>query len=109
MFNRLRQPFNNNVLALKAAIASLDDTGHIEKSVRSNSEGLAYLSDECSKLGLKCLPSAANFLCIEMGEKAQTIYNALLEQGVIIRAIENYEMPHHLRVTVGSAEQNKRF
>ncbi len=109
LFNRLRQPFNNNVLALKAAIASLDDTAHLEKSVRINNEGLAYLSDGCSKLGLKCLPSAANFLCIEIGKQAPLIYNALLEQGVIIRAIENYDMPQHLRVTVGSAEQNQRF
>ena len=109
LFNRLRQPFNNNVLALKAALASLDDTEHLEKSIRSNSEGLAYLSDECSKLGLKCLPSAANFLCIEMGEKAQAIYNMLLERGVIIRSIENYDMPNHLRVTIGSAQQNIKF
>ncbi len=109
LFNRLRQPFNNNVLALKAAIASLDDTAHLEKSIRLNSEGLAYLSDGCNKLGLNCLPSAANFLCIEVGARAPVIYNALLEQGVIIRAIENYDMPRHLRVTVGSAEQNRRF
>ena len=109
LFNRLRQPFNNNVLAIKAAVASLDDAEHLEKSIRSNSEGLAYLSDGCSKLGLQCLPTAANFLCIEVGEKAQAVYNMLLEQGVIIRAIENYDMPNHLRVTIGSAEQNERF
>ena len=109
LFNRLRQPFNTNALALKAAIASLDDTAHLEQSVRINSEGLAYLSDGCSKLGLRCLPSVANFLCIEIGERAAAIYDALLEQGVIIRAIENYDMPQHLRVTVGSMEQNQRF
>ena len=109
LFHRLSQPFNNNVLALRAAIASLDDVAHVEKSVRSNSEGLAYLSDGCSKLGLTCLPSVANFLCIEIGERAPIIYNALLEQGIIIRAIENYDMPRHLRVTIGSAEQNQRF
>ena len=109
LFNRLRQPFNNNVLALKAAVASLDDAEHLEKSIQSNSEGLAYLSDGCSKLGLQCLPTAANFLCIEVGEKAQAVYNMLLEQGVIIRSIENYDMPNHLRVTIGSAEQNERF
>ena len=109
LFNRLRQPFNNNGVALKAAIASLDDVAHLEKSVQSNSEGLAYLLDGCNKLGLTCLPSVANFLCIEIGEQAPTIYNALLERGVIIRAIENYDMPRHLRVTIGSAEQNQRF
>ena len=109
LFDRLRQPFNNNALALKAAIASLDDTAHLENSIRLNSEGLAYLSEGCSKLGLKCLPSAANFLCIEIGDRAAAIYNALLERGVIIRAIENYDMPRHLRVTVGSVEQNRRF
>lgn len=109
LFNRIRQPFNNNVLALKAAIASLDDTTHIRKSVQSNNRGLAYLATGCRELGLKCLPSSANFLCIEMGAKAQMIYRELLKHGVIIRAIENYNLPNHLRVTIGSAEQNKRF
>ncbi|MBC6414662.1 MAG: histidinol-phosphate transaminase [Chromatiales bacterium] len=109
LFNRLRQPFNNNVLALKAAIASLDDKAHVENSVRLNSEGLAYLRDGCNALGLTCLPSAANFLCIEIGERAAAIYRALLRHGVIIRAIENYDMPNHLRVTVGTMEQNEHF
>ena len=109
LFNRLRQPFNNNVLALKAATVALDDTAHVDESIRVNNEGLAYLSDGCRALGLKCLPSAANFLCIEVGAKAAAVYRALLEHGVIIRAIENYEMPNHLRVTIGTAEQNKRF
>ena len=109
LFDRLRQPFNNNALAFKAAIASLEDVAHFQKSVQLNNEGLAYLLDGCRKLGFKCLPSAANFLCIEIGERASVIYNALLERGVIIRAIENYDMPWHLRVTVGSAETNQRF
>ena len=109
LFNRLRQPFNNNVLALKAALASLDDTAHIAESVKSNSQGMSYLVNECSKLGLLCLPSAANFLCIEIGQQAPAVYRALLQQGVIVRAIENYDMPNHLRVTVGLAEHNERF
>ena len=109
LFNRLRQPFNNNVLALKASLASLDDIAHVEESIRLNNEGLAYLCNGCNALGLTCLPSAANFLCIEIGEKTATVYRYLFDQGVIVRAIENYDMPNHLRVTVGTMEQNTRF
>jgi len=109
LFNRIRQPFNINAAALAAATATLDDSEHLAESLRLNAEGLRYLRAACDKLGLNYLPSAANFLCIEVGSSAPAIYQALLEQGVIIRLIQNYALPNHLRVTVGLPEHNARF
>ena len=64
---------------------------------------------ELGKLGLKSLPSMGNFLTIDLQREAAPVYEALLREGVIVRPVANYGMPAHLRVTVGTAEQNTRF
>ena len=109
LFNFMRQPFNINSLAQEAALVSLDDSAHIKKSIQANQKGIQYLERECERLGLVCLPSAANFLCIEVGKHARQIYQALLQHGVIVRPIENYQLPLHLRVTVGLEKHNECF
>lgn len=109
LFNHLRQPFNTNALAQEVAIASLDDRTHIEKSNQINQLGLQYLTQECDRLGLTHLPSAANFLCIEIGEHARATYQELLQRGIIVRPIANYQLPLHLRITIGKEEDNLRF
>ena len=109
LFNYLRQPFNINSLALEAALVSLDDSAHIKKSIQLNQKGIQYLERECERLGLAYLPSAANFLCIEVGEHARQIYQELLQRGVIVRPIENYQLPLHLRATVGLEKHNHCF
>ena len=108
-FNRARQPFNVNVAAQCAATAALADASHVEKSREMNRAGLEQLRSACDELGLSHLPSAANFLCIHVGENMNAIYEHLFERGVIVRPIENYGMPEHLRVTVGRPEDNARF
>lgn len=113
LLNRVRQPFNNNSIALAAALASLDDDEHIERSVKLNAEGLNFLGRELSSLGevfgLDLLPSQANFLTIDFRRDAQEIFNALLHRGVIVRPLASYAMPNCLRVTTGSMEENQRF
>ena len=109
LLNRLRQPFNVNALAQRAAAAALADEEHVAASVAANDAGLAQLREGCARLGVACLPSAANFLCIEIGDDAPRAYRRLLERGVIVRPLENYELPRHLRVTTGLPEHNERF
>jgi histidinol-phosphate aminotransferase len=58
---------------------------------------------------LKYIPSVGNFLCIDFGRDAMPIYEVLLSQGVIVRPIGVYEMPNHLRVTIGTPDENERF
>ena len=109
LLNRVRQPFNVNSLALTAAEAALDDEQHIQKSREMNQAGMAYLIDACKKRGLGYIPSAGNFLAINFSRPAQDIFEAMMQQGVIVRPVANYGMPDFLRVTVGSKEENKRF
>ena len=109
LMNRIRQPFNVNSLALAAASAALADQDHVRRSVTLNAEGLAYLTSECERLNLGYIPSVGNFLTIDMGRDAAPLYDALLREGVIVRPVGGYGLPNHLRVTVGLADENRRF
>lgn len=109
LLNRVRQPFNVNAMSLVAAVAALDDQDHVKNAVRVNREGLAFLTGACDELGLSYIPSVGNFLTVDFGREAGPIYDALLHEGVIVRPIGVYEMPNHLRVTVGTQTENARF
>jgi histidinol-phosphate aminotransferase len=105
---RIRQPFNVNALALVAALAALDDEEHVRRTLAANREGMAYLVAAFRRLGLEHVPSAANFVLVRVGE-ASRVYQALLRRGVIVRPMDVYGFPAHLRVTVGTRPENERF
>jgi histidinol-phosphate aminotransferase len=108
VMNRVRQPFNVNHLAMVAACAALEDADFIAKSRANNAAGLEQLAQGFRKLGLEYIPSHGNFITVRVGE-ADRVYRELLAQGVIVRPIAGYGLPHHLRVTVGLPEHNARF
>ena len=108
VLNRVRQPFNVDSLAQVAAAAVLDDKDYLEQSRRVNREGMAQLEDGFRKLGLEWIPSAGNFLAVDVGEQAAAVNQSLLEQGVIVRPVGGYGMPRHLRISIGLPEENRR-
>jgi histidinol-phosphate aminotransferase len=109
LLNRVRQPFNVNSLALEAAKAALDDDDHLIRSVSLNRDGLRRLAEAIAARHLNFIPSVGNFLTIDAGRPAAPVYDALLREGVIVRPIANYGLPDHLRVTVGTEEENRIF
>ena len=109
MINRVRQPFNVNSIALAASLAALDDSEHLRKSVETNRAGMAQLRAGFDALGVRHLPSAGNFVMIDCGRPAAAVYEAMLRQGVIVRPVGNYQLPNHLRITIGTREQNERM
>lgn len=109
ILERVRQPFNVNSLALKGAEAALEDKGHIEEAVKINREGMARLGAELDKLGLDRVESFANFILFDTGRDGSSVYGSLLKRGVIVRPMEGYGLPGHIRVTVGLPEENERF
>jgi histidinol-phosphate aminotransferase len=109
LMNRVRQPFNVNSIALKTAVAALDDREHIEKSIKVNTRGMQQLTQGFDSMGLHYIPSKGNFVCVDLQQSGMDIYNLLLKQGVIVRPIDNYGMPNHLRITVGLEEENAKF
>ena len=109
LLNRVRQPFNTNMPAQIAAVAALKDTQHLQKSRELNLAGMQQLETAFTALGLSYIPSAGNFICVNFECDSMPIYDALLQQGVIVRPIANYGMPTWLRITVGSEAENQRF
>lgn len=109
LMNRIRQPFNMNQLALTAALAALEDEAFLAESVAINSAGMAQLQEFCDKQGLNYISSHGNFLTIEVGPEALEIYQQLLQAGVIVRPVTGYELPNHLRVSIGLKEENSAF
>ena len=107
LLNRVRQPFNVNSFALAAAAAVLRDSDYLARSVAVNRQGMAQLEQGFEKLGLGFIPSVGNFISVDLGTPAGPIYQALLERGVIVRPVANYEMPNHLRVSIGLEAENQ--
>lgn len=108
ILNRARLPFNVNSIAAKAACAALNDQEHVQKSVSLNRTGMRQLTEELKQMKLECIPSIGNFVTIDVNDGA-TIYQKLLLEGVIVRPLKAYGMQRHIRVTVGTVEQNERF
>jgi histidinol-phosphate aminotransferase len=109
LMNRIRQPFNVNSMALAAAVAALDDQAFLEQTRQTNLRGLRQLEEGFKQLSLPFIPSVGNFISVEVGAQAPAIYQDLLKQGVIVRPVGNYQMPRHLRITVGLPQQNEFF
>jgi histidinol-phosphate aminotransferase len=109
VMNRVRQPFNVNSLALVAATAALDDMEFVARSYAANLSGMKQLAEGSRALQLEFIPSCGNFLTIRVG-KAGEIYKRLLRRGVIVRPVGGgYGLPEHLRVTIGTPEENEKF
>lgn len=109
VLNRVRQPFNVNSLALKAAEVALNDVEHLEAVLKLNSQGMAQLISAFKLMDLSYIPSVGNFICVEVGDNAMKVYDDLLYEGVIVRPVANYEMPRYLRITIGTEKENERF
>lgn len=109
LFNRVRQPFNVNAAAQAAAVAALADHDHVARSIAVNRAGMEQVTVAFARMGLPFIPSVGNFVCVDVGRPAGPVYEALLRQGVIVRPVGGYGLPHHLRVTIGTQAENERF
>ena len=109
LMNRIRQPFNVNALAQVAALAALEDESHTLECVRMIEAGRHYLYDEFNGLGVKYVPSRANFILVDVGRSASDIYQRLLKEGVIVRPLTPFGMESALRITVGTPQENRRL
>jgi histidinol-phosphate aminotransferase len=107
VLQKARQPFNVNGLAQTAALAGLADDQHRRETKRITDEGRAYLQDEFAAMNLRFVPSAANFVLVNVGDGAR-IFRALLDRHIIVRALKGYHLPEWVRISVGTMEQNRR-
>ena len=105
----MRQPFNTNIPAQLAAVATLADRDYLKRSMEVNRDGLEQLQAGLDKLDISYIPSVCNFVLADMGEPAGDAYEALLRAGIIVRPVANYGLPDHLRISVGLAAENERL
>jgi histidinol-phosphate aminotransferase len=109
--NRIRGPFNVSTPAMLAAAAAIEDTAHQEMSKLHTEKWRNWLTEEISTLGLKVTPSVANFVLIHFPtEKGKTSDEAdafLTKRGLVLRGLKNYQLPHSLRMTIGTEEANR--
>lgn len=109
LLNRVRQPFNCSSYALAGATVALADQDYVAQSVAMNAQGMAQLVAGIEDLGLSYIPSVGNFVTLDCGRPGPEIFQLLLHKGVITRTLVEYGLPNHLRVTVGTPEENSRF
>jgi histidinol-phosphate aminotransferase len=106
LLNRVRQPFNVNSLALVAAEAAINDDEFVQKTREMNAVGMKQWLLATQSLNLASIPSRGNFLCVDMSTEAMPTFQALLREGVIVRPVANYGLPNHLRISIGTEEEN---
>jgi histidinol-phosphate aminotransferase len=104
----VRQPYNTSNVAQAAALAALEDHDHVKKSQKLVADGRAQLEKGCAELGLKTVPSQANFVLVKLDREAAPLVEGLRERGILVRDMRGYDMPETIRVTVGTREMNTR-
>ena len=104
---KIRQPFNANLLAQTAALAALDDDEHVRKTRQNNFNGLEFFAKAFRELKLEYVPSFANFILVRVGE-GQQVFDAMQKLGVITRPMGGYQLPEWIRISIGTPPENAR-
>lgn len=107
--NRVRPPFNVNLVAQVTATAALMDEDHVAKSRNINKEGKTYLYQQFEAMGLAYVPTEANFIFVDVQRNSREVSKELLQKGVIVRTGDIFGCDNFLRVTIGTPRQNERF
>ncbi len=104
---RMRNTFSVSSVAQAAAIAALEDEGHIVRVVENNAVQSRDIAQGLAELGYRVMPTWANFVFCDLGEDAAVITNRLQDEGVAVRPLGPWGAPHCIRVTIGKPEQNQ--
>jgi len=107
ILQKARQPFNANAMAQAAALAAMNDTEHVAKTMQTNREGLAFYEQAFAARGLEYVPSAANFVLVKVGD-GDDLFAKMLRKGVIVRAMSGYKLPEWVRISIGTMPENER-
>ena len=108
---KTKLPFDPNAIGCAAALGAMDDPDHVEKTIRTNSDGLRMLSKALTDHGYQTTRSVANFVMVNMQseEEAGAFHHSLLQEGFISRPLKGFGLPHCVRISTGTADQNKRL
>lgn len=105
---RVRQPFNVNIVAQVAGLAAIDDKAFLKKTRQLILNGKKFIYQELSQMGLGYLPSVANFVLIDVEKDSKDVFKAMLKFGVIVRDMKQYGLDNFIRLTIGTQKENIR-
>jgi histidinol-phosphate aminotransferase len=107
---KVKLPFEPSTLAQAAGIGALADKEFLHKSLELNARGLKFLTRALGEIGLKIIPSEANFVMAVLpgAEHAARLTSELLPHGIIIRPLASFGLPNCVRISTGTAEDNQR-
>ncbi|MEF3167899.1 MAG: histidinol-phosphate transaminase [Deltaproteobacteria bacterium] len=105
---RVRQPFNVNSLAQAGALAALEDAAHLKATIELTRKAKTYLTESLRGIGCTVYPSNTNFVLVDVKRDAKMVFEMMLRQGVIVRAMGAYGFPTHIRITAGLPRENER-
>lgn len=108
-FARVRNSFSISVVAEAAGLAAIRDESHIRKTVENNAVGAAWLMERFSELGIRAVPTSANFIYFTIDEDANAFTKRMQAEGVIVRSLVPWGAPNAIRVSIGTPEQNETF
>ena len=107
ILQKARQPFNANAMAQAAALAAMNDSEHVAKTMEVNRTGLAFYEQAFAARDLEYVPSAANFVLVKVGD-GDDLFAKMLRKGVIVRAMSGYKLPEWVRISIGTMPENER-
>ena len=108
---KVKAPFEPSALAQVAGHAALDDSGFLSKTVETNERGMNYLREQLEIIGVKYIPSVANFITTiwDSESRATELTKELLKKGVIVRQLNSFGWPAYIRISIGLEKENYRF
>jgi histidinol-phosphate aminotransferase len=109
VLNRVRAPYNVNRLAQVAAVAALDDEAHLQRTRAVVLAERPRLRAALAERGAPSPPSQANFLLARIGDGSASLRAALADAGFLVRDGAGVGFPGHLRIAIGTPEQNDRL
>lgn len=107
LLHRVRQPFNTTAIAQSAALAALEDDDYVARTRVMTRDGLDFFEAAFKAMNLDYVPSSANFILVKVGAGRQ-VFDAMQKAGVIVRPMDPYGLPEHIRITVGTRAENRR-
>ncbi|PIR16411.1 MAG: histidinol-phosphate transaminase, partial [Elusimicrobia bacterium CG11_big_fil_rev_8_21_14_0_20_64_6] len=105
--DRIRMPFNVNLPAQRACLEAIKDAAFVKRAVAGNDSQRVVVARVLGEMGFGVGDSATNFIFARSPLPGRELFKALLRQGVIIRPLDEYGLPHYVRVSVGTAAQNR--
>ena len=107
---KVKLPFEPGTVAQAAGIGALADREFLHHSLELNARGLKLFSSAFRELGLTVVPSEANFVMLVLGsaEQANQLTHELLMQGIIVRPLRSFGLPHCIRISTGTDQDNQR-